>query len=399
MYKTLIVYGDLRTHFGYSRALRDHLYIFSKFFDYVFGVDIHYHPKFSRENFSFPILTEEEALVALDVIKGKKVILNYTTPDNFRYNEKAFNIGYFYWETDRFNNELGWEKNILKMDAMIVPVNFMIKNLINIGYKNKIMTIPWPYLNNPKKNINKDLKIDVFSNNINNFIKNVKISDITKIYDNTFLWIGQNIPRKGLPILLSEWLNYKKKYKLNDCLIIKLSTFDPNIDYNNLILEVNHIIHTMKLRNEIDISDIFLYAGILSDKEMQTLISLSDALISTSLGEGFGGPVVEAIKLGKLVLTHRGTSFETLIPSNYKFSLDFSYEVLSLVNLLPVYSKSSKWALIREGALSENLFNFHFTSEEERKKLNVLLNKHISKVLDVVKIEKKFGDLIKGYLC
>ena len=90
---------------------------------------------------------------------------------------------------------------------------------------------------------------------------------------------------------------------------------------------------------------------------MNTLYQKCRFCLSTSLGEGFGGTVLEAILNERPVLVPRHTSFQYLIPEDYKHIIKYRNTTINFTENTP-YSPSSMWGMIENGSLCEKLIEF-----------------------------------------
>ena len=87
---------------------------------------------------------------------------------------------------------------------------------------------------------------------------------------------------------------------------------------------------------------------------MNTLYQKCRFCLSTSLGEGFGGTILETILNGRPVLVPRHTSFQYLIPEDYKFIIKHRNITINFTENTP-YSPSSMWGMIENGSLCAQL--------------------------------------------
>ena len=105
-------------------------------------------------------------------------------------------------------------------------------------------------------------------------------------------------------------------------------------------------------------------------------------MLSTSLGEGFGGTILETILNGRPVLVPRHTSFQYLIPEDYKFIIKHRNITINFTENTP-YSPSSMWGMIENGSLCAQLI------ELDKREFNSFEN-------DISDL-KKFSRSICGY--
>ena len=395
----LIVRGDLRTNFGYSKALRAHSAIIQEHVGAIFGVDIHSHPEFSTVAFPWPIISDAEASVILDRYAGPKIVLNYTTPDGFIRHEKARNIGMFYWETDRFNEDLGWAENILNMDTIWLPSSFMEDHIRAVGFTGEVSVVPWPH----ESQIGVASYIGVLQNTlvVDQVIKDkawnltaIPFDQVMRNHRDIYLSVTQNIPRKGLSILFSEWLRFKSRQKENSALLIKLSSFFPGQSIESHLLPIVRQIDSLSERFGVFPTDVYLCNAKLSDTELLQLYGSCSALVATTLGEGFGGPIVECGLQGTPVLFGDHSALQEYIPKDYPLIMDGTLASVSLRNQLPFYSISSRWFVPEYGELERVLGVFSVLSQSARNSIGAKLADKIRSVCDPLVISETIKNSI-----
>lgn len=368
----LIVRGDLRSNTGYSKALRALLDLLEPHFESIYGVDIHFSPQKSTFPFRFHVIGEFQIADLLDRPQsGRTVILHFTTPDRFVPYRQAYNVGYFFWETDRFRPDLFWREAILSMDEMWVPNRFMLDLIRAQGYAGPARIISWPHdfslaLSAPvPESAFADLVVPDAASPDGLGTTRRRVSEISRQYSPIYLSILTDTPRKGLPVLLAGWAEYLSVRDKRSLLLLKLSSVDVAKSESRLREEILATLADL-LPSSPGAVDIALVFGTLSESEISGLYSLCDAYITTSFGEGFGGPIVESILHGKPFLSPRHTSLEELIAPDYPFILASERAPIILPNNLPVYSLSSEWHIVCRGAVADALARFDATTSERR---------------------------------
>lgn len=422
MSRILIVRGDLRSNNGYSRALRAHIALLTPFFEQINGVDIHFHPVVSKEKFSGAILAgdhEVEGLISAS--KDKEVwILNYSTPDNFiRHPRAKKNIGLFYWETDRLSSASNWDSYIHLMDEMWIPTTFNGELLKNIRFAGSVHYVPWPQTVSKEMTEPCELKKIEIKNTHNVFyffrdvIRLIRIKPVLRIvdrmfqkniethhsvdsrtlrknYDRIFLSVLQNAPRKGLSLTLTEWFQFKKKYSRHrTCLILKVNSLNIHESAIELHLNLQRMIADIGAQFGDVPSDIYVCTEKVPFSQIEELYSISDALLTTTLGEGFGGPMVEFGIRGKVVIAPLHSSLIDVLPVGWQFSLPSENVCLSIKDQLSCYSLSSKWGLIQKGSLAEKMQEFCEADSSQLKVCEKQIESHCASQFSFTSISKR----------
>jgi glycosyltransferase involved in cell wall biosynthesis len=112
-----------------------------------------------------------------------------------------------------------------------------------------------------------------------------------------FMYAGAIHPRKNIVNLLKAFSLFKKRQQSNWKLVLAGRLAWKNDEFLSLL-------KNYKYRDDV------VLTGYLPEEELARLVASSYALVYPSLFEGFGVPVVEAMRCGVPVLTSRGTAME-----------------------------------------------------------------------------------------
>jgi glycosyltransferase involved in cell wall biosynthesis len=115
-----------------------------------------------------------------------------------------------------------------------------------------------------------------------------------------FIYVGAIHPRKNLVHLLKAFSFFKKRQKSN----MKLVLAGRLAWKNDAFLE---LLKTYKYRN-----DVVLLHYVEDETSLAQLVASAYAMVYPSLFEGFGVPVVEAMRCGVPVLTSKGSAMEEI---------------------------------------------------------------------------------------
>lgn len=423
----LVVRGDLRSHYGYGKALRAHVDALMPFFKETVGVDLHYHPNRANEVFPGKILVDAEVDRLIDAASGRVLLLNYATPTQFRRHPSAHNVGLFYWETDRFAASTGWSSLIQLMDEMWVPTEYMRPILVREGFRGPIECFPWPHpeLDFLPTEIQRDKSVDLkevplfrmppSGSRFRLFLRGlilfqqvaVRVPGVCRLFNRlslhrligvrlaqkfrlslegvksnhnyVHLAVAQNTPRKGLPLLLAGWMDFlEQNPETGSALVLKVGTLNVNHDAYDQYFELVEMISGMAESRGIEETRIYLALDYFSETQMDALYrSCSGALLSATLGEGFGGPIAEAAVRGVPVICPRHTSLGDLLPLDYPLVAAHDLRHLSMKHLLGVYPLSAVWGLVRPGEFATLIKKVESLELESRSKIVERLRRHL----------------------
>lgn len=146
-------------------------------------------------------------------------------------------------------------------------------------------------------------KIDVVYNGIKDGFKPISFDEAEAVKEKYtegkeyFIYVGAVQPRKNLVNLLKAFSIFKKRLQSNMKMVIAGRLAWKNEEFLQLL-------KTYKYRSDI------VMTGYLPEEELSVVLAASYALVYPSLFEGFGMPVVEAMKCNVPVLTSGKTSME-----------------------------------------------------------------------------------------
>jgi hypothetical protein len=179
------------------------------------------------------------------------------------------------------------------------------------------------------------------------------LAEVLPSYWTRFLAIQTDAPRKGLPLLLAAWFSYLSEAAGRACLIIKTSSLDVGADVHRQHFHNSLAVRRAATRWREASPNVFFVYDRLSDVQLSDLTLSCDAMVSASMGEGFGGPIADALLHERPVIAPRHTSLADLLPSDYPFAVRYETRPLKLWLNIPIYSPSSPWRVIDEQHMAE----------------------------------------------
>jgi len=372
--RLLIIRGDLCSRTGVAYAARAQLRLLESNFD-IAGVDVHPDPKDLDGYFPYPIIREEEIPRQIATRQRRPVVLHHTPPDDFRSFAGAWNIGSFFWETDVAPRLRQWAIKIALMDAMWAPCSMIAALIQDMGYTGPIHSITWPFDFAQPRRSEQKLRQSI---NVRHFrrrdaqgfeVRDTPLAVARSEARNLFVTVQSLAARKGLPILLREWqIHLSEAANANDLLILRLAfrhrpnfSGAPEEHFASMLQDAG-----FPLRQDARIG---IIADTLSDAELTELFQTSDAYVSTSFGEGFGGPIIEAIVNDRPVIVPRHTAMCDYIAPDYPLIVASERRVIGLRGGLSVYPPAAAWHVPSPNAAAAQLATFARMSAAERTKL------------------------------
>ena len=393
----LIVRGDLRSEFGTARHLRDQLNLIAIFFNRIYGVDLHYHPRFDRAVFPYEIISDSEAKSMIkEDSTSEWIVLHHVSPEYFIRYPECYNLGYFVWETDKPPENSKWESLFNNLDGLWVSAEFLVHVARRLGWNKDIHIVPWP-MKQTDRNAQALKPGEICIHQLGpKGISKISHSEFIESGINYFFSVSSDAPRKALPVLLSEWVSYKLKSKKRKSLLLKISTFNFSKTEEVLLRECKKLLDFACAGRTLSNPDFIVITDNLSEDELSFFYDSSCAFVTTTVGEGFGGPIAEAALMGKVVLSPRHSSLKSIIPEDYDFIL--SHETVTLgQGPNSFYAPSSKWGLIKEEALAKKLIQLDGMSSKEFAKSGRYLKNFVSQVCNPERIKVAMGAFLENH--
>ena len=377
--KVLVVRGDLCSHTGYSKHLRAIVELIGPYFDRILGVDLHYSALKSTVPFAYPIVDDHQAAGLWRDQNNTVTALHFTLPDGYVPYAHAYNIGYLIWETDRFRPDLFWPEAIRTMDEIWAANQFIVDLAKTYHYSGPTRVISWPHdFSAAPSPENADIKAE-YLQSAGFTVRS--LASLRNEFSPIFLGITTDVARKGLPILLSEWCDYLPVRKKRSLLLLKLTSINVSKSTGQLREDVLSMLAPF-WRATLGEPDIAFIFGSLSEAHLASLYANSDAYITATLGEGFGGPLIECLLNDTPYISPRHTSLAELIPPSYPFILESEAAPVILRDNLPVYSLSSTWHITRRGAIAAALRQYEGVTSDERRVLISQAREYAARLCD-----------------
>jgi len=165
-----------------------------------------------------------------------------------------------------------------------------------------------------------------------------------------FLYIGAIHPRKNLVNLLKAFSIFKKRLKSNMKLVLA----------GRLAWKYDSFIQNLK---KYKFKEDVIMLGYLSEDELVKITGSAYALVYPSLLEGFGVPVLEAMKCHVPVITSSGSSMEEIAKDAALYADPESFEEIAAKMMLVYKDENLRKELIEKGKVIADQFSWKRTAE------------------------------------
>jgi len=370
--KTLIVRGDLRSYSGYSYATRCYTKKWQQDYDEIIGNDISYHPARHADVWQYPLINEKD-IVETCKNKGNVTVITISSPNNFQRFTGAYNIGLFFYETDRFGIS-AWVDKILLMDEIRVPAPFLGNLVRSIKDSPSVVVDPVPLdesfkATNPNQINTKLSNLQTFAGNTDK-PNSSSLSNLRSQYSHIFFSSCTMIPRKGLPVLAHEWLDFVKENK-TCALLLKVSSIDISHSALDIMKSLFKIFKLVSSQYSIREWNVYIATNSLSDAEISEIQGHADAFVTCSYGEGFGLGLFESLIMGTAVVCPAHSTFIDFLPNDYPYFLQTEIENYGIGDPACVYPISARWGVPAPGSLKRVLSKFILDHDKGESKQHI----------------------------
>ncbi|NTG88258.1 glycosyltransferase family 4 protein [Agrobacterium rhizogenes] len=398
----LIVRGDLQSETGWSRATRALVDCVADQFSVIAGVDRHFHPDRSTGLFCGGIVKDSAAMRMGSHHPGN-VVLHAVLPNDIVRYAGNINLGWWFWETDALPATSDWIERINSLDHLLVPSPWQAEVVKSLELRVPVSIVPWPHssldlvsaYNNKasvapalpiyqswsQSQLRETLDIDHrYHSGLSNHKTLASLVEMKQAlfagqrrtldtalqnYGGYFFAVQSDAPRKGLPVLISEWCRYCAEVERPNALIVRFSSLNVNHSAETALQRFSEIACSAS-RGAIGLEHVYVVLDQLSEGTMESLYRGAIATVSPTYGEGFGGTIVESVRSGCLPIAPRHTACAQLLPDNYSNAYQSKPYIGKLVDQLPIQPASGSWHLPVPGEISRLMQRTEKLSQEQR---------------------------------
>lgn len=277
--------------------------------------------------------------------------IQFFLPQNLKWKFSRKNVCYFFYETNTIKYT-AWPENLALMDEIWVSTEWLKGVLINDGIKVPIQVVPIP--------------VDTAK-----YFRDYE-PIIEKEGEFLFYWIGDLNRRKNLPAAIRAFhLEFEPHEPVN--LVIKVSKSQVFVnEYKRNVKEIcTEIKKGLKLFKNPSShkEEIIITSDEISDNHMLSLHKNCDCFISTSYGEGYNLPALDALGFGKTPIVTGWSGHTDFINNKNGWLTDYTMEnVHGMLDVIQdLYCGYEEWAEISISHLRKNMREAYENSDKKGK--------------------------------
>ncbi len=294
----------------------------------------------------------------------------HTTPDQYKKYlvEGAYNIGHFFWETDKvpevyveglnLMNEI-WTGSVANKDA-----------IRRGGYEGKVFVCPQA--------------IETERNPVDRPYKLLEHSGFT--FYSIFEWIDRKNPQQ---LLKAYWEAFQDDEDV--ALVIKAYFRDFSRENKKMIR--NKVQMLKEWSGLTKFPKTYLYLDLMDRDHINRLHHSFDCYVSPHRGEGWGVPIVEAMLAGRPVIATGYGGIGEYLPEDGAIKLDFEMAPVFGMDHTTLYSRDQNWADPSHNQLVD-AFREMYRNQEKAKAMGITCKTFVENNLNL----KKVGDIMKNRL-
>lgn len=336
--------GDLSSTNGYSRAIRAYANLCRNFGD-IEGIPIH--NGIDATDYWRHSVSDETSLFlkSANTAGEKTVVIQVCTPNLYVRYPNAINVGCFFWESRTLPMSFDWMAGFASIDWLWLPASFM-QEMPVVNQIVKKFVLPWPVM------FSDDGAATSIVVNIGNLIaikadgstESSSLDVIRRKFSHIYLSVSSIAARKGVPGLIRSWLASNVK----GALVLRLSLKHFSIP----VVSIQDYLEKVGL-NGADLSRVYFLLDELPDTHLRELYMKSDFYVTNTHGEGYGGPIAEAILFGLPVISPVHTGIEDLLSVAHPLRVGHTFAQVSLLGNISEYSHSTEWCVPDVQALTK----------------------------------------------
>lgn len=415
----LAVRGDLQSETGWSRATRAFVEAVSPDVDVLLGVDLHFNAARSTAQFPGLVLRSDAELSRLLAASRNSVVLHATLPDGIFCFPDAINIGWWFWETDRIPTDGDWPERLGSLDAMLVPSPWQKDVVERMGLGVPVFVAPWPHdMSAPSLDrsaramdrlrhtvVHRPCSAELYLAGLDIDRRyhttaegrlapgplvdakraildgcRTTLAEVLDAHDGYVFAVQSDAPRKGLAPLIREWCEYHRQASTRQALLVRYSSLNVTLDPVSVFMGFWETA-LMASAGSPAVEAIYLILTPLSDGDLGAVYGHATAFATATLGEGFGGTLVEATAMGCPIVAPDHTACGQIVPAAYAGSVASVPFIGAMVGQLPQQPANGTWHPPKPGAIAEKLRWVEQLGPDDREATVSELRRHMASTL------------------
>jgi len=348
---------------GYSSAMRDFFYafencnakVFYKYFRDDQKIELFLKDYFSQTKGLFRKYWENTEY------KGFDIIISFGTPMEVQPIEHPNHYIYTFWETDKIPGHrklagvTDWVNEFKKFPRILTCSEVTKKVFHDSGVESEIKILPWPQLEIEiykqkilfRKKPGEIIFKELFSE------ANIKFSTIRKNYKVLYFSMGEFQPRKNFEELIMAYqLAFVNHNDVALCLKLSIGSHTDKKNEIEMFQELRE--YVKRIRGIERKTSIFVKVGYINQNGIYHLFKKNDYYITTTRGEGLGGPIVQSMLFGTPCIAHKFSVLQDYIKESN--SIIYPYHLGPVKKMKAVvYDSFQNWAYFKIGDIVDSL--------------------------------------------
>lgn len=298
-----------------------------------------------------------------------KIKIIHLTPDIYHKYMEAdkYHIGHLFWETNKLPK--GWAEACNKMGEIWTSSEQMADVFRACGVKVPIYAFPQP--------------IDTTRADINYGRYAIPAHEGFMFYS-IFQWIERKNPKA---LLQAYWEAFTGRKDVS----LLLKTYRVNFSREDFMHIEENIIRWKKELRLHHYPRVLLIRRLLSRKEIMKIHQTGDCFISADHGEGWNRCLMEALQMGKTVISTARGGIHEYLNMDYYFPIPSTYVPVVEQSWIPYYTEDQKWAEINKEKLKEAM-RYVFLNREMANAKGILAKDYIKETFGF----KRVGEMMKA---
>jgi len=356
--KILILRWEVDSPYLSLDLLRNFLDWFESRFDMIFAVFLN--NTFPKKNFleklwPYPIISDHEIEMIASTEESDVVILSFTPPDKFYLNNSSKNIGFFTWNAP-MPEDRSWVTRMNLMEEIWTSALFLEEFLKKEDVTVPVRYIPCPIralggFNNSSRpeRLSSSILLRSFSLVPGIIEEESSLESVRRL--NKLLFCGkiELNPRKGLPLLIEEWLRSREREK-DSALVLIPSEMVPISDQLNFL---RRLLFSISSQHELETSNIFVCIDSEVSSILTPLAIQCDAFVTFSFGELLLGEILNVLSIGRPIICPRNSVFSEFFKPDYPYFLRTENENFCFSGSDESVPVSARWGVPFEDSFGE----------------------------------------------